>query len=315
MVYLVARQRRRRIQYQHDNPTPQTVTPLPPIVVVGNMSVGGTGKTPLILALSTRLRQQGYNVGIISRGYGAQPPHLPFEVSPNTNALYSGDEPKMLAQLSGCPVVIDPERINAAQAICANHTLDFLLSDDGLQHIGLPRSLEILVCDGKRQFGNGLCLPAGPLREPLSRLNSIDFIVQTGQAFNLPINVDAPIATQQLKPIHWVNVLSGETRPLNPFPDDRPITAVTGIGNPDRFFSSLTALDLRFKPVSYPDHYRFQSEDFTDFVDNIVVMTAKDAVKCQAFAKHHWWYLQVEACLPETWYQQFLDRLAALHGG
>lgn len=310
IVHGIARKRRQRIvrQYRQDQPHANS---LPPIVVVGNISVGGTGKTPLILALSARLQQEGLKVGIISRGYGAEPPHVPFSVTRSSPIEHSGDEPKMLALLSDCPVVIDPVRRRAARALHKAHEVDVILSDDGLQHIGLPRAIEIVVCDGLRQFGNGLCLPAGPLREPLTRLHRVDFIAQTGREFSLPLPTQAPVALQTLKPSHWVNVATGETRPLNQLASTESITAVTGIGNPDRFFSSLSALGLSVKPVSYPDHYRFKAVDFAEFADNLVIMTAKDAVKCQAFAQPNWWYLHVEALLPEAWYQLFLNRLAA----
>lgn len=272
----------------------------PPVVVVGNISVGGTGKTPCVQALVKWARALGKNPGIISRGYGSKTAEFPLFVEPSTSVHDAGDEAAMLAQTCLCPVVIDPERARAWRALIDQHDIDLVISDDGLQHYGLPRSVEIAVIDGGRGLGNGHCLPVGPLREPMERLTRVDFILQNGAG-----NIAVSAATQfTLKPTAWVQVKTGKTMALDALDTESTYQAIAAIGNPTRFFNTLHDLGLNVTTTSYADHHAFSLADFTDFGSTPVLMTEKDAIKCRAFAEQNWWYLKVEAQLPEPFYKR-----------
>lgn len=259
-----------------------------PVMVVGNITAGGTGKTPLVIWLVEQLRARGWRPGIVSRGYGGRSKHWPREVGADSNPAEVGDEPVLLARRLGCPVVVGPRRIEAARSLLAHHDVNVVVADDGLQHYALQRDVEIAVIDGARGLGNGMRLPAGPLREAPSRLNEVDLVVING--------ADGAGLRMDLLPHALVRLDGSETRPLADFAG-RTVHAVAGIGNPGRFFAALRAAGLKILPRAFPDHHLYRAEDLI-FADNAeVVMTEKDAVKCRGFAGPRHWYLQVRARL------------------
>ncbi|MNC18785.1 Tetraacyldisaccharide 4'-kinase [compost metagenome] len=278
-----------------------------PVVVVGNITVGGTGKTPMILWLIEHCRARGLRVGVVSRGYGATPPSLPWRVRPGQRATEAGDEPLMIVERSGVPLMIDPDRSRAVQALLAEEPLDLILSDDGLQHYRLARDLELVLIDAARGLGNRRCLPAGPLREPLERLAEVDACLLNGAAGDS----EAGFAFN-LRPSALVNLVSGERRPLDSLPAGQAVHAVAGIGNPQRFFTTLEALHWRPVPHAFADHASYSREDLRFSPALPLLMTEKDAVKCRAFAADDWWYLAVDG-LPSpafvVWFDAQLERL------
>lgn len=264
----------------------------PPLIVVGNITVGGTGKTPLVIALANFLATQGYRPGIVSRGYGGASAHTPQIITAKSDPLLVGDEAVLMARRAHCPVVVAHKRVAAVGMLLRHYPCDVILSDDGLQHYALGRTLEIAVIDGERRFGNQLCLPAGPLREPLSRLKQVDFLVTQG---------DAPLANEwgiRLSPQAIYKLTNAEEKLYTP--PVQPVHAVAGIGNPQRFFIQLQQLGFTIIPHAFPDHHQFTAEDL-DFGDNaMVIMTEKDAVKCEKFAQQHHWCLPVAGeCDPQ----------------
>jgi len=278
-----------------------------PVVVVGNITVGGTGKTPIILWLIEHCRRQGLRVGVVSRGYGAQPPQLPWRVRADQAASVAGDEPLLIVQRSGVPLMIDPDRGRAVAALLATETLDLVLSDDGLQHYRLARDLELVLIDAVRGLGNRHCLPAGPLREPVERLHSVDALLYNGAATDAPDGYGFT-----LRPHTLVNLRSGEQRPLSHFPPGQALHAVAGIGNPQRFFATLEGLHWRPVAHAFADHAPYSAELLNFSPALPVLMTEKDAVKCRAFASDDWWYLAVDAepsAAFVAWFDQQLQRL------
>ena len=261
-----------------------------PVVVVGNITVGGTGKTPMILWLIEHCRRQGLRVGVVSRGYGAQPPQLPWRVQADQAASVAGDEPLLIVQRSGVPLMIDPDRGRAVAALLAAEPLDLILSDDGLQHYRLARDLELVLIDAARGLGNRHCLPAGPLREPVERLQSVDAMLYNG-ATNDPQGGYG----FTLQPRTLVNLRSAESHPLSHFPAGQALHAVAGIGNPQRFFNTLEGLHWRPVAHAFADHAPYSAELLNFSPALPVLMTEKDAVKCRAFAADDWWYLAVDA--------------------
>lgn len=278
-----------------------------PIVVVGNITVGGTGKTPMILWMINFLQKHGIKVAVVSRGYGANPPQFPWRVLPEQSASLVGDEPLLIVKRSQVPLVIDPNRSKAVQLLCAEDKPDIILSDDGLQHYALARDLELVMIDNNRQLGNGYCLPMGPLREPIERLKTVDAIIYNGAKHD-PIEGFA----MQLEPIELINLASGERQPLTYLAKGQTINAVAGIGNPQRFFNTLQHLGWQVLPLPFADHTQY-SKATLNFANHYpVLMTEKDAVKCQAFAKSNWWYLKVES-IPSAafvkWFEQKITEL------
>lgn len=244
---------------------------------------------------------------MVSRGYGAKPPQLPWRVEADQSADIAGDEPLLIVQRTGVPLMIDPNRSAAVKALCASEALDLILSDDGMQHYRLARDLELVLIDAARGLGNKRCLPAGPLREPIDRLQSVDGVLFNGATEDR----DDGFAFR-LQPIALINLRSGERKPLDHFPAGQALHAVAGIGNPQRFFNTLEALDWRPVPHAFADHaeYSVQALNFTPSLP--LVMTEKDAVKCRAFAAADWWYLAVDA-VPSpafvAWFDTQLIRL------
>jgi tetraacyldisaccharide 4'-kinase len=268
-----------------------------PVIVVGNITVGGTGKTPLIIWLAQLLKEQGFMPGIISRGYGGQAEVWPQWVDENSTAKQVGDEALLIARQTGCPMAVGPLRVDAGKLLLKQAACDVILSDDGLQHYALNRDIEIAVIDGERRFGNSCCLPAGPLREPIERLQSVDFIVVNGEKsedneFSMQITGNTAI-----------NLVTGQQKPLQDF-NSIHCHALAGIGNPERFFKLLESAGLICQHHSFPDHYNFQARDILfpgskKEAPKLVFMTEKDAVKCMAFASNQHWYVPVTA-IPET---------------
>jgi tetraacyldisaccharide 4'-kinase len=259
-----------------------------PVIVVGNVSVGGTGKTPFIIWLAARLVQRGLRVGVIARGYRGRARVWPQWVSADSDPREVGDEPVLLARRTGCPVVAGPDRVAAARALLERASVDVLLSDDGLQHYRLARRMEIAVVDGVRGMGNGLCLPAGPLREPAARLSEVDAIVVNGGDWgHAGVFRASPSVTQ-------VRQVAGEqVRTLASF-EGEPVHAVAGIGNPQRFFALLEDAGLDVIAHPFEDHANIAADDLVFREPGAVLMTEKDAVKCAAFAPADAWCVCVD---------------------
>lgn len=262
-----------------------------PVIVVGNIAVGGTGKTPVTLALVELLRELGRQPGVISRGYGGRGP-FPRLVGLKDAPEAVGDEPLLIARRSGAPVCVAPDRLAAGRTLLAAYPqVDVLVCDDGLQHYRLARDLEVCVIDGQRGHGNGWRLPAGPLREPPARAAQCGVqLVNGGTADAYGANaLRFDLVLDQLLPLG-----GGAAQPLSGW-TGRSVHAVAGIGNPGRFFTALVALGLRVEPHPFPDHHAFTAGDLAFGDDRPVLMTEKDAVKCAAFADARMWVVPAEA--------------------
>jgi len=274
-----------------------------PVIVVGNISVGGTGKTPFTLWLAQRLLDEGWHPGIISRGYGGNNT-ISRPVASEDVANEVGDEPLLMAQRGLCPVWIGRDRPAAAQSLLQAHPeCDVILSDDGLQHYRLQRDVEIVLVDGMRRFGNGRLLPAGPLREPVSRLASVDFVVVNGGTA-MPGEIGMNLLSSQ-----FYNLLNPDvTAAAHSFIGQR-LHAVAGIGHPARFFIQLERLGLSVVQHAFPDHHRYSVSDL-DFADaDAILMTEKDAVKCTGFATEKYWALRVDAQIDTILLQRILEKI------
>lgn len=264
-----------------------------PVIVVGNITVGGTGKTPLVIWLARYLKAKGYSPGIVARGYGGNAQRWPQQVRSDSDPVTVGDEAVVLARRTACPVAVGPERAEAIESLLFYADCDIVISDDGLQHYAIKRALEIAVLDGVRRVGNGWCLPAGPLREPVARLDTVDLVVSNGVPGRgeFPMSYRADWAVQLKDPARRVA--------LDDF-DPRDVHLVAGIGNADRFFRAMRSRGLRGPTHAFADHHGFSAEEL-DFGDGLpVVMTEKDAVKCEAFARENYWYVPITAELPEV---------------
>jgi len=262
-----------------------------PVIVVGNITVGGTGKTPLTIYLVKLLQDAGFKPAIITRGYGGRAVHWPQSVTPISDTLEVGDEAVLMAIRTGVPVYAGANRLASIDACLNKHNCDVIISDDGMQHYKMPRDIQIAVIDGKRKLGNGLCLPAGPLREPIKRLKQCDVVVVNG------------VSGLQNK---WTEMLVDGTELMNLKTEKtlrlanlqgQKVNAVTGIGNPQRFYHTLEKAGLILNKNSFADHYQFKAQDLVFDNDNPIIMTEKDAVKCQSFAHKNLWYLPVKAQL------------------
>ncbi|MDX1706403.1 tetraacyldisaccharide 4'-kinase [Pseudidiomarina sp.] len=276
-----------------------------PVIVVGNITVGGSGKTPVTEALVGWLREHGWRPGIISRGYGGRGP-FPLVVTADSDPQRCGDEPLLLVRRCKVPVVVAPDRVGAARHLLAEFPqVNIILCDDGLQHYRLQRDIELIVVDGNRGLGNGWRLPLGPLREPRKRLSRADLVVQNGHS---DAHEFGSVFT--LQSMGWRRVIDDE--PVPKLPQGRTV-AVAGIGHPPRFFATLEKLGLRLDASrEFPDHYPFSAADFDQLpAHDIVVMTEKDAAKCRSFARPDWYYLPVSAEFESGFWQQFQIALAA----
>jgi len=279
-----------------------------PVIVVGNITVGGSGKTPIVRALVHELRERGLHPGVVSRGYGGsrKGPHV---VIPSDAAAEVGDEPAMLAR-GGIPVAVGRDRAGAARALLDRHReVDVIVSDDGLQHYALARDVEIVVVDATRVFGNGLHLPAGPLREPVSRLREADAVVLRGAGPPVPGVGPAPTfsASEDVLPLRNL-ADAARSADLASLPQGT-VHAVAGIADPARFFAKLRGMGLTIVEHAFPDHYPFVRSDLQLPGARAIVMTEKDAVKCAAFADAHMWFLPIEARLPPELPALVLERI------
>jgi tetraacyldisaccharide 4'-kinase len=288
------------------------------VIVVGNITVGGTGKTPVTIAIVELLQRHGWNPGVVARGYGRVPPreHDPrgvVRVYPDVaTPEHFGDEPVLIARRARVPVYISPDRAAAARALLEAHReVDVVVSDDGLQHYALGRDLEIAVVDAERGFGNRLPLPSGPLREPVARLREVDATVLNGgmrddvpgeRRYAMRLGGErfaSLVGNQELGPAEFALAARG-----------RQVLALAGIGNPARFFAHLAAIGVHARCLAFPDHHHFQPAELKLPGAEVIVMTEKDAVKCAAFADARMWFMRVEAILPPAFEEFLLGRLA-----
>ena len=284
-----------------------------PVIVVGNIIVGGSGKTPFVIWLSKLLEEQGYKPGIVSRGYGSKSNQYPLIIDEDSRVGDSGDEPLIINRNTNRPVCISPNRIQAVKKLLEETDTDIVISDDGLQHYKLDRDMEIVVFDGIRGIGNNLCLPAGPLREPIERAKDADFIVSSTKRLDInEINEDCLMT---YKPLEWVRLSDNRRFPANDWPLSRNVHAVAGIGNPSKFYKTLTTLGLNLIKHSFPDHYQFKEEDL-NFQDNQpILMTEKDAVRCMDMKNKNLWYLSIEADINDDRFkEELLSKIKGIGG-
>ncbi len=283
-----------------------------PVIVVGNLTVGGTGKTPFVIWLVQRLRGLGWRPGIVSRGYGATVSG-PAPVEAASDPVRFGDEPVLLARRTGCPVWIGRDRARAARALLAHSPeCDVIVSDDGLQHYRLARDVEIAVVDAEQGFGNGWLLPAGPLRERPSRLDRVDLVIVHGTAAR-------PFAAgrecrMRLEGRQFYNLLNPRFVVSAGYFNGMRTHAVAGIGNPRRFFDALQALGLSGTAHAFPDHHRFRAEELRFAGAEAILMTEKDAIKCEAFADETHWVLAVTAVVEPDPLPILLAKIGHSHG-
>lgn len=273
-----------------------------PLIVVGNITVGGTGKTPFVMWLANYLRNRGYKPGIVSRGVGGIKHRKPHQVSLEDQAAFVGDEALLIVKNTQCPMVVAVDRVAAVNHLLANSDCNIIISDDGLQHYRMGRDLQIALVDGMRRMGNRKLLPAGPLREPVSRLREMDFVVVNG-------GTDRDIHRMSVSIDKFVSV-ADETKSLggNEFKNKR-VHAMAAIGHPQRFFVSLRNMGLTIDEHSYPDHYLYQVSDF-NFQDKLpILMTEKDAMKCAAFADERFWYVRVSVKMNEIFERDLIKSL------
>ena len=288
---------------------PGTALPVP-VIVIGNISVGGVGKTPLVIYLARQLRAAGYHPGILSRGYGGQKTGA---VLPESAPAQYGDEPVLIARRSACPVYVHPVRAEGGRALLqAYPQTDVLICDDGLQHYALQRDIEVAVVQRPQGLGNGRLLPAGPLRETVGRLRSVDLLVESGQlpatpAFN-------PAFQQTLQAGSWTSVSDFSTTTTPETLRQRPLLAIAGIGHPQRFFKWLQSMGLQCETQIFADHHAYTSADFNgEASKKTILMTEKDAVKCRHLGLTDAWFLPVDAVLtPVGHLQSFTDCVTGL---
>jgi tetraacyldisaccharide 4'-kinase len=278
-----------------------------PVIIVGNILVGGTGKTPMVIWLVQKLRAEGYKPGIISRGYGGEAEHYPFEVKAVTSPSAAGDEPVLMSRRTGAPMFVDPNRPRAARALLEQHPeVDIIISDDGLQHYALQRDIEIVMIDARRGLGNGFLIPAGPLRESRKRLTTVDFVVTNGPSANADYRMG--LSAGELKPVRG----GVDLMPMDGFRYQK-VHAVAGIGYPDRFFDTLRAHGIEVIEHPFPDHHNYSVGDLQFQDDLPVIMTEKDAVKCGRIAPPHSWFLPVSAEPDRRFSDQLIERIRSLH--
>ncbi len=297
--YVVAKKRR---QFLDAEPLPSKL----PVIVIGNITVGGTGKTPVVMALVSYLQSKGYRPGIISRGYGGALTEYPHLIQNTDDCSMVGDEPYMLSRALQVPVVVDPKRRCALDYI-STLEVDIVLSDDGLQHYDLPRDMELCVLDGLRGLGNAQLIPVGPLREPVARLNSVDMTLYSGLKSTSNDNDEC----FEFVPVAWVNVKSNEVKSLQEFEIAKNVSAIAGIGNPQKFIKTLKSLQIECPFTVFSDHYSYTEQDVA-LMTSQTLMTEKDAVKVQPFAHDDMWYLRIEAGLSSAFFQRFDEKLQVI---
>ncbi len=273
-----------------------------PVVVVGNITAGGNGKTPVVVWLVEQLQQLGFKPGVVSRGYGAKAPQYPLVLNDNTPAKHCGDEPKLIHRRTGAPVAVDPVRANAVKALIGMG-VDIIITDDGLQHYALERDIEFVIVDGNRRFGNESLIPLGPLREGVERLAEVDFIITNG---GQALQNEMPMLLSPAKAINLKTKQQVEVRELH------DLVAFAGIGHPPRFFNTLTAMNADIKVTKgFADHQDFDQQELQALAlqGANVIMTEKDAVKCDSYAQDNWWYLPVSAQFEISDAERILKRI------
>ena len=276
-----------------------------PVIVVGNLTVGGTGKTPLVAHIVQLLQAQGLRPGIISRGYHSQASEFPLLVETTTEVAQAGDEPSLLMRRTGTPIAIGPDRRAAIELLLAHHALDVIVSDDGLQHHALARDIEVCLIDQTSQNDNHGLLPAGPYRESPARQKQVDFVVYHVGPDSVTHGFTMQLVPDQIKAVAPSNIASP--------PSDGPIHAVAGIGNPQRFFDACERLGFVIIPHAFPDHHEFTAGDIDFGPDAVVLMTEKDAVKCEKIADQRHWYVPVSAQLSPGFDNALMDRLSRIN--
>ncbi|MCP4695568.1 MAG: tetraacyldisaccharide 4'-kinase [Gammaproteobacteria bacterium] len=290
----------RKFAYQHGLRT--TYRASVPVIVAGNICVGGSGKTPLVMWLVQFLKEHGFKPGIVSRGYRGKASQWPREVFPSSDPRMTGDESVLLACRTGVPTTVAPKRRQAIELLLKKHDCDIIISDDGLQHYAMNRDIEIAVVDDMHRHGNQRCLPAGPLREPVSRLDDVDFVVSKGASYNNEFSMQ-----YHAKPL--CTLLDDRvTQPLHHLRGQK-VHAIAGIGNPERFFNRLQELGIKATRHVFPDHYFYNADDIYFDAKTPVIMTEKDAVKCREFAGPQHWYLPIDAHLPAEFGRDLLNLL------
>ncbi|KAB2824641.1 tetraacyldisaccharide 4'-kinase [Aliivibrio finisterrensis] len=273
-----------------------------PVVVVGNITAGGNGKTPVVVWLVEQLQLKGYKVGVASRGYGGKAPYYPYLLTETTTPDISGDEPVLIKQRTKAEVAVAPIRSEAVKML-EQQGVDFIITDDGLQHYALQRDIEFIVIDGKRRFGNQHYIPLGPLREGVERLSSVDFLICNGG------EPQENEVSMRLQPSEAINLITGERRSVSSLSN---LVAFAGIGHPPRFFETLNQLKANVVHTQgFEDHKAFEQTEIEQLMKHgdQLIMTEKDAVKCQSFAQSSWWYLPVDAQFPEEKAQQILNKI------
>lgn len=305
-LFTIVAKARKIAQTARQKPLPDNI----PLIVVGNISVGGTGKTPMVIWLANMLKAYGMSPGIVSRGYGGSSLEYPQKVTRKSNPLKVGDEPVVIARSTLCPVYVDPNRLQAIDHMVRENMVDIIISDDGMQHYKMPRNLEIVMIDGIRRFGNHCCLPAGPLREPVSRLKSVDFKVVTSGD-----KKDDDEYTMQLQGTELVNVRDpAKSKQLKDFRRHQ-VHAVAGIGSPIRFFTTLTSAGVEVVRHPFPDHHIYKAADLKFTVDLPIIMTEKDAIKCAHLVGDDVWYLPVKAKLGHDFATNLIHKIKAIQRG
>lgn len=276
-----------------------------PVVVIGNIVVGGSGKTPLLLFVCDYLVEKGFRPGVVSRGYGGNVTGL-RQVQDNDTAELVGDEPLMIYQRTNVPVVVGADRVAAVNYLLENNQCDIVLSDDGLQHYRMRRDVEIAVVDAKRKFGNGYCLPAGPLREPVSRLHDVDMVV-----YNTTDSVTTEHCSYRLKIVDMYQLGTGDSKPLSAF-TEKKVHAAAGIGDPYRFFAQLHDNGINTVEHAFPDHHQYKQDDFSGWSEDCIIMTEKDAVKCRLITLPDAWVVRVKADVTKTLESQLDSKVLPL---
>ncbi|QZP18265.1 tetraacyldisaccharide 4'-kinase [Methylophilales bacterium] len=273
-----------------------------PVLIIGNITLGGTGKTPLALNIIENFLKEGLKPALISRGYGGSANNIK-EVFEFSNVRAVGDEALLIKSKSKIPIFIGKDRANVARILLKKYPeTSIIISDDGLQHHRLERDYEIIVVDSQRQFGNGLIFPAGPLREGISRLKQVDAVVYKG------VNNNSNFYQMKYITKHFKNLLTNKKAILKDI-KDKKIVAITAIGNPESFFSTLEGYDLKFKKVIFNDHYLFDKNDFIKYADYNIVMTEKDAIKCKKFATKNFWVLPLEIKVDDRLFRNILKKV------
>ena len=268
-------------------------------IVIGNLTVGGTGKTPLVIWLANELKKEGLHPGIVSRGYKSTAKDNPILINQSSNASEVGDEPLIIFNNTNCPVVVGTNRVEAAKYLIENKKCNVLISDDGLQHFKLGRDIEIAMIDGMRKFGNNLLLPAGPLREPIKKLDQVDFVINTNTFYSKEAESKENNFLMTYKPLSWVNLVTQQSIDVSDWNKDKIVYGIAGIGNPNSFFSLLRSLDFQVIEKVFPDHHEFIDTDFFEMNDLPIVMTEKDAIKCKFLKNPNCWYLKIEPVINE----------------